>query len=66
MFAHLTQVMNAVEKAAGRVYKSEPSKPKSRTESVRSIFALHPTIPKAVDRQGAPQPQALSRGERKG
>jgi len=51
MFAHLTQVMNAVEKAAGRVYKSEPSKPESRMESMTSIFALHPTIPNRVDRR---------------
>jgi hypothetical protein len=51
MFAHLTEVMTAVEKAAGHVCKSEPPKPESRVESVTSICAPLPTIAeKMVDR----------------
>ena len=48
MFAHLTQVMNAVERAGGHTYKSQPSKPESHVESVTSIFPSPPTMPKKV------------------
>ena len=71
MFAHLTQVMSAVEKAAGGVYKSGSPKPESHVESGTSIFTLHPTMPKkALDSRpytvdtGTLHRQPLSGGER--
>jgi hypothetical protein len=71
MFAHLTQVMSAVERAGGRAYKGGPPKPESHVESVTSIFPSHPTITKkvVVDSRsytvdtGAPHRQLITRGE---